>query len=210
MKQIFDHVYKEGRNIATKNKFKGNTVYGERIISEKGNEYRIWDPERSKLSAAIHNGLKNFTIKKDYNVLYLGASSGTTPSHISDIADMVFAVEISKRMMRNLLQVANIRTNIIPILADASKPEEYINRVLSVDFIYQDIAQPNQAEILNKNAEIFKPKFAMLAIKARSIDVLKKPSQVFKKEIAKLKNFEVLEIIKLYPYDKDHVLVNLR
>lgn len=210
MKQIFDRVYKEGRNIATKNKFKGNTVYGEKIISEKGNEYRIWDPERSKLSAAIQNGLKNFTIKKDYNVLYLGASSGTTPSHISDITNMVFAVEISKRMMRNLLQVANIRTNIIPILADASKPEAYMDRVLSVDFIYQDVAQPNQAEILNKNAEIFKPKFAMLAIKARSINVVKNPSQIFKKEIAKLKNFEVLEIIKLYPYDKDHVLVNLR
>ncbi len=210
MNQIFDGVYKEGRNIATKNKFKGNTVYGEKIISEKGNEYRLWDPERSKLAAAIQNGLRNWTIKKDYNVLYLGASSGTTSSHVSDISNLVFAVEISKRMMRNLIQISEIRTNIIPVLADALKPETYMDRILSVDFIYQDVAQPNQAEILNKNVEIFKPKFAMLAIKARSIDVLKNPSQIFKREIAKLKNFEVLEIIKLYPYDKDHVLVNLR
>lgn len=210
MNQIFEGVYREQGNIATKNKFKGNIVYGERIIVEKGEEYRVWDPKRSKLSAAIQNGLKNFNIKKEYNVLYLGASSGTTASHISDISNIVFAVEISKRMMRNLLQVCKVRTNIIPILADASKPESYANRVLAIDFIYQDVAQPNQAEILNKNAEIFKPKFAMLAIKARSIDVLKNPSQVFKKEIAKLKNFDVLEIVKLYPYDKDHVLVNLR
>lgn len=210
MRQIFDGVYREGSNIATKNKFKGNTVYGEKLISEKNIEYRLWDPERSKLAAAIQNGLRNFTIKKNYNVLYLGASSGTTASHVSDISNIVFAVENSKRMMRNLIQVSEIRTNIIPILADAFKPETYMNRILSVDFIYQDIAQPNQAEILNKNAEIFKPKFAMLALKARSIDVLKNPSQVFKKEIAKLKNFEVLEIIKLYPHHKDHVLVNLK
>jgi len=103
MNQIFDGVYREGRNILTKNKFKGNTVYGEKIIYEKGNEYRLWDPERSKLAAAIQNGLRNFTIKKDYNVLYLGASSGTTPSHVADISNLVFAVEISKRMMRNLI-----------------------------------------------------------------------------------------------------------
>ncbi len=210
MKQIFEGVYKEGGNIATKNKFKGNRVYGEKIVTEKGEEYRIWDPKRSKLAAAIQNGLKNFPIKKNYNVLYLGASSGTTASHISDIANLVFAVEISKRMMRDLLQVCEIRDNIIPILGDASKPETYYDRVLSIDFIYQDIAQPNQAEILNKNAEIFKPKFAMFVIKARSIDVTKNPSYVFKKEIDKLKNFEVIESVKLYPYDRDHVLVNLR
>ncbi|NCN65103.1 MAG: fibrillarin-like rRNA/tRNA 2'-O-methyltransferase [Candidatus Altiarchaeum hamiconexum] len=209
MNQIFSEVYREGRNIATKNKFKGNTVYGEKIISEKGNEFRFWNPERSKLAAAIQNGLRNWTLKKDHNVLYLGASSGTTPSHVADIANMVFAVEISKRMMRDLIQISEVRTNVIPILADASKPETYMDRILSVDFIYQDVAQPNQAEILNKNAEIFKPKFAMLAIKARSIDVTKNPSQIFKKEIGKLNNFEVIEIIKLYPYDKDHVLVNL-
>jgi len=209
MNQIFSEVYREGRNIATKNKFKGNTVYGEKIISEKGNEFRFWNPERSKLAAAIQHGLRNWTLKKDHNVLYLGASSGTTPSHVADIANMVFAVEISKRMMRDLIQISEVRTNVIPILADASKPETYMDRILSVDFIYQDVAQPNQAEILNKNAEIFKPKFAMLAIKARSIDVTKNPSQIFKKEIGKLNNFEVIEIIKLYPYDKDHVLVNL-
>lgn len=210
MKQIFEGVYRIGMDIATRNKFKESKVYGEKLITEKGNEYRLWDLTRSKLSAAIQNGLRNFNIKKDYNVLYLGASSGTTLSHVADIADLIFAVEISKRMMRDLIQISEVRTNIIPILADASKPEEYSDRVLSIDFIYQDIAQPNQAEILNKNAEIFKPKFAMLAIKARSIDVTKNPSQIFKKEIGKLKNFEILEVVKLYPYDKDHVLVNLR
>jgi len=44
-------------HIATLNLLKGVTLYGEKLISRNGNEYRIWDPFRSKLAAAYIKGL---------------------------------------------------------------------------------------------------------------------------------------------------------
>ena len=89
--------------------------------------------------------------------------------------------------------------------------DEYLHNIANVDVIFQDVAQKNQAEILIKNTEIFSPKYAILSIKSRSISASKTPKQVFREEIDKLKEkFHVLEIIDLRPYEKDHVLVNLR
>lgn len=151
------------------------------------------------------------------NVLYLGAASGTTASHVSDIisrSGLVFCVEFSARTVRDLINVTEVRTNMIPILADARIPEQYRRFVFNVDAIYQDVAQPQQADILVKNAYCFlKNKgVAFLAIKARSIDVTKEPSAIFEKEIKTLQdnNFEILEKIDLEPYDKDHTLVVAR
>lgn len=210
MRQIFDGVYSKNRMIMTENSCKGFRVYGEKLIHEGKKEYRFWDPYRSKLSAAISNGLRNFNIKRNSSVLYLGASSGTTPSHIADIAKIVYCVEISKRMVRKLIEVAEKKDNMVVILADASKPLEYSNKISAVDFIYQDVAQPNQAEILMKNSEIFNPSYSMLAIKARSIDVVRNPKDIFKEEVRKLRKYSVLETVALQPFHKDHVLVNLK
>jgi len=210
MKEKFKNVFLDGRKILTKSKYPKFKVYGEKILHEKNVEYRIWDPKRSKLAAAIIKGLKFFNLNENSNVLYLGASSGTTASHVSDIVNIVFAVEISKRMMRDLLKICEVRKNIIPILGDASHPEDYCGRVSKVDFIYQDVAQPNQVEIFCKNFEIFKCKFGMLAIKARSIDVTKSSSKIFKESIRELKNFEILETINLMPFHKDHILINVK
>lgn len=210
MKEKFKNVFIEGKEILTKSKYPKFRVYGEKILYKDNVEYRVWDPERSKLAAAIIKGLKFFNLDENSNVLYLGASSGTTVSHISDIVNLVFAVEISKRMMRNLLKVCEIRKNIVPILDDANYPENYYERTLNIDFIYQDVAQPNQVEIFNKNFEVFKAKYGMLAIKARSIDVTKNPSKIFKQSINQLKNFEILESINLMPFHKDHILINVK
>ena len=123
----------------------------------------------------------------------------------------MFCVEISPRMMRELLPVGQRKKNMVPLLGDANKPGSYAQRVSSIDVIYQDVAQPNQAEILIKNVEVFRPRHAMLAIKARSINTAMNPKKVFKAEIRKLKEkFEVLETINLAPFEKDHVFVNLR
>jgi len=196
--------------ILTENSCKGFRVYGEKLIHEGKKEYRVWDPFRSKLAAAISNGMKNLYITKNTSVLYLGASSGTTPSHIADIAKTVYCVEISKRMMRELIEVAKRKKNMIPILADASKPEQYSNKIASVDFIYQDVAQPNQADILMKNSTLFNPSYSIIAIKARSINVAKNPKDVFKEEIKKLSNYTIIENIRLQPFHKDHMLLSLK
>jgi fibrillarin-like pre-rRNA processing protein len=209
----FNGVYRIKGKLATLNSSPGFRVYDEKLIQKEGNEYRLWDPYRSKLSAAILRGLDESPFDENSNVLYLGASSGTTASHIADICSkgVVYCVEFSKRMMRELLPVTMRKRNMIPILADAAHPREYIHRISSVDVIYQDVAQPNQAEILIRNSESFSPVYAMLAIKSRSIDTTKSPKKVFREETEKLKDrFDILQAIDLRPYDRDHVFLNLK
>ncbi len=211
IKEIFENVYIVDDKLATKSTVKGKKVYDEKIIKLDNEEYRVWNPYKSKLAAAILKGLKTLPIKRNSKILYLGASAGTTPSHVADIADkgIVYAVEYSPRIMREMLDACEGRKNIIPILGDANKPQEYSD-IEMVDVIYEDVAQPNQAEILIKNAKWFLKKdgYAMIAIKARSIDVTKDPKEIFKEQKNILENsgFKVLEEIDIEPYEKDHIM----
>ena len=181
----FEGIYTFNGRLATKNSAPGFKVYDEKLIKKNNNEFRLWDPYRSKLGAAILKGLKDFPINSKSRVLYLGASSGTTASHVADIAEAVYCVEFSKRMMRELLPVTLKKRNMIPILGDAKRPDEYLHNIGNVDVIFQDVAQRNQAEILIKNTGIFSPKYAVLSIKSRSISAAKTPKQVFREEIDK-------------------------
>ncbi len=209
--QIFNSVYEIDDHIATENLNKGIKVYGERLVEIKDKEYRIWDPRRSKLGAAILNGLKLFPFKDDSKVLYLGASAGTTPSHLSDISKdgLIYCVEFSPRMMRDLVEVCNQRQNMIPILEDATKPKNYMNMVQKVDVVYSDVAQPKQSELFMDNMRLFSKDdgIGILMVKARSIDVTKAPKKVFKEEESKLKTsgLNIIEKINLEPYEKDHM-----
>jgi len=202
--------------IATKNLVPGQKVYGERIVKWKGEEYRIWNPNRSKLAAAILNGLKNFPIKPETTVLYLGIASGTTASHVSDILGWegkIFGIEFSPRVLRELVPLVEERRNIIPILGDATKPEEYRALVTKVDVIFEDVAQPTQAKILVDNAKAYLKSggYGMISIKSRSIDVTKEPEKVFREVEKELgEYFEVVERISLEPYEKDHALIVVR
>lgn len=202
--------------IATKNLVPGQKVYGERVIKWEGEEYRIWNPNRSKLAAAILNGLKNFPIKPRTNVLYLGIASGTTASHVSDIIGWegkIFGIEFSPRVLRELVPLVEERRNIVPILGDATKPEEYRALVTKVDVIFEDVAQPTQAKILIDNAKVYLKSggYGMIAIKSRSIDVTKEPEEVFREVEKELSEyFEVVERISLEPYEKDHALIVVR
>lgn len=207
----FNGVYEIDNHIATENLNPGIKVYDERLAEFKDIEYRIWDPRRSKLSAAIINGLKNFPFEVDSKVLYLGASAGTTPSHISDISKggLIYCVEFSPRMMRKLMEVCDQRENMVPVLDDATKPRNYMDLVAKVDVIYCDVAQRKQSELFMDNMRLYLKEEGMgiLMIKARSIDVSKAPNKIFKEEESKLKKsgFKVLEKVKLEPYEKDHM-----
>lgn len=201
--------------LATRNLTPAKNVYGERLIKFEDVEYRLWDPYRSKLAAAILKRLKTVSIQAADKVLYLGAASGTTASHVSDIVGEnghVYCVEFASRVMMELVNnVCEFRKNMSPIMADARLPERYSALVEKVDDVYCDVAQPEQAKILADNADVFLKEegWTMLAIKARSIDVTEEPSQVYKKEVETLKKrgFQISEVLHLEPYDKDHVMV---
>lgn len=202
-------------HIATINLLKGVTLYGEKLISRDGNEYRTWDPFRSKLAAAYIKGL-HFEFSNVGNVLYLGASTGTTVSHLSDIVGQsgkIFAVESSTRVARELISnVSSKRTNVIPIIEDARKPRSYFSIYDKMDLVYCDIAQPDQTTIAIDNCKIYlkEAKPMLLVIKTRSIDVTMSPKNVISQEIKKLESnsFEIKQKIDLEPFDKDHAMIN--
>jgi fibrillarin-like pre-rRNA processing protein len=204
------------QRLATKNLTPERNVYGERLIRFEGFEYRVWDAFRSKLAAAILKNLKTVPIKPSHRVLYLGAASGTTASHVSDIVGEkghVYCVEFASRSLRELINnVCTYRLNMSPMLEDARFPEKYAMLIGGkVDDIYCDIAQPEQAKILADNADLFlrKSGWAMLAVKAQSIDVTEEPSEVYKREVKVIekRGFRVEDVVFLEPYDKAHAMV---
>ncbi len=215
MKNIFPGVWRNEGYIFTKNAVKGESIFTPRILKKGNTEYREWDPNRSKPAAAIMKGLKEFPIKPRAKILYLGIANGTTASFFSDITGpegVIYGVEISERSIKDLNPIAEKRGNIVPILASARNPDEY-SWIEKVDVVYQDVATSDQSDIMIKNAKRFlKPNgFAVIAIKARSIDVVKKPNEVYKKELAKLgEHFRILDKIKLDPYEKDHLFVVMK
>ena len=173
-------------------------------------EFRAWDFRHSKLAALI---LKGFVppITESSLVLYLGAASGSTASHISDIVQngLVYVLEFSPTVMKKLISRCESRQNMIPIFADANHPERYSYLVDKVDLIYQDIAQRNQAEIALANAEYFLKDdgYLILMIKARSIDSTADTKDIFKKEVEELqKRLSILKTVKLPGY-RDHLAV---
>jgi len=203
------------RRLATLNLAPGKNVYGERLVRFRGEEYRLWDPYRSKFAAAILKGLETVPIQPQHKVLYLGAASGTTASHVSDIVGEgghVYCVEFAPRAIRELVNnVCAFRFNMSPVLADARLPERYSTLMGNVDDVYCDIAQPEQARVLADNADLFLVDggWVMLAVKAQSIDVTKEPSEVYEREvnIMKARGFQVKEVVHLEPYDKAHAMI---
>lgn len=213
----FEGVFLVDGKLATISLYPGASVYGEQLIKSDKKEYRIWDFYRSKPAAAIKKGLKEFPLKKGMSVLYLGAASGTTLSHFSDIVGekgIIYGVDIAERVLRELIPHAEKRGNIVPILADARKPESYDNLIFGkVDLVYEDVASKDQIPIFVRNADAFLKSrgFAMIAIKSQSIDVTKQPKQIYKECLAELeKHFNILDKIELDPYEKMHLFVVAR
>jgi fibrillarin-like pre-rRNA processing protein len=202
------------KNIYTKNKIPNQKVYDEKTIYHNQDEYRLWDPKKSKVCAAIHNNCFP-EIKEDSKILYLGAASGTTVSHLSDIVPngLIYAVEFSEIVIQNLIHISNQRKNIIPILADANNPVSYLQIMNLVDVIIQDVSQKNQVEILVKNAKLFLKKKGVcyLALKTRSIDISKSARQISvetKKDLTDF--FNNIEMISLEPFEKEHFFYDLK
>ncbi|XP_052187560.1 rRNA 2'-O-methyltransferase fibrillarin 2-like [Diospyros lotus] len=205
--------------LCTKNMVPGEAVYNEKRVSvqnEDGTkvEYRVWNPFRSKLAAAILGGVDEIWIKPGSRVLYLGAASGTTVSHVSDLVGpngVVYAVEFSHRSGRDLVNMAKKRTNVIPIIEDARHPAKYRMLVGMVDVIFSDVAQPDQARILALNATYFLKAGGhfVISIKANCIDSTVPAEAVFAQEVKKLQaeQFKPIEQVTLEPFERDHACV---
>ncbi len=210
--EVYESHEQKRRQLYTINLIPGQNVYGEKLVKENGIEYREWDAFKSKLAASILKGSPNVGIRKNDVVLYLGAASGTTASHISDMIGkngLIFAVDIAPRVMRDLIFLCYDRKNIAPILADANKVGDLKERISIVDVIYQDVAQKNQIEIFFRNVNLFLKNdgYALLAVKARSIDVTKQPKYIFKEVQEKLeKVLTIIDYRELEPYQKDHAM----
>ena len=190
----------------------GKKVYGESLVKEDNVEYREWEPFSSKLAALILNNCPNVFIRKNDVVLYLGSSTGTTVSHVSDIVGkegFVFAVDLAPRVMRDLVFNLAGRNNVAPILLSASNTKELMQRVSIADVLYQDIAQKDQLNIFLNNMKTFLKKdgYALLAVKARSIDVTRKPKEIFNEIRRELeKEVTIIDYRYLEPYQRDHAM----
>jgi len=208
--------------LATRNIVPGESIYGEKRVSvqadpsvkESGIEYRVWNPFRSKLAAAIMSGVEDTHIHPGSKVLYLGAASGTTVSHVSDIVGSkgtVYAVEFSHRSGRDLLNVAKKRTNLVPIVEDARHPHKFAMMIGAVDVIFADVAQPDQAQIVAQNAHTFLKNdgYVVISIKANCVDSTAEPEAVFAGEVNKLREEQMkpIEQVTLEPYERDHAVV---
>lgn len=214
---VFLVKYNERYTISTKTLIPKQSVYGEKLVRIEDNEYRLWSTRRSKLAAAIQKGINEMPIQPGSRVLYLGAASGTTVSHVSDIVGktgIVYAVEFSSQVGRKLIQLAGTRKNIIPIIDDARHPTRYAPILGQVDVVYQDVAQTDQARLFADNLKTFCSfgAWGMIAIKARSIDSVARTDVIYKKVVAELdsQGFDVIENIDLSPLEKDHRFVVVR
>lgn len=212
MEKIQPGIFRKGAKMFTKAASE-KQVYGEKFIEEDGDKYREWNPNRSKVGAGVEKGI-DLEMNQDDLVLYLGAASGTTVSHFSDILEdgFVFAVEYSETVIRKLLDVAQSRENIAPILGNARNPEEYSDVVTEVDVVFQDISQSDQAEIFIKNAEKYLKQDgkALLAVKAQSISTSRPTEEIYEEVKDKLsQKFEIIEEDSLEPHETDHLFLKM-
>lgn len=208
--RIYSRGQHKKKSIYTKSILKGFKPFSEKTITIKGEEYREIDPKRSKLGAAIMKGLSQTGLKEGSKVLYLGASHGYTPSFVSDIVGetgVVFCLDFAPTVVRDLVFLCEKRQNMIPIIADAKKPKEYKENIIQVDVLYQDVAQRDQIKIFLDNVKehLEIGGFGLLALKSRSIDVSRKPKDIFleaRKELEK--TVTIVDYRELFPFEKDH------
>jgi fibrillarin-like pre-rRNA processing protein len=187
---------------------RGEPVYGE----PTDGPWRLWDAGRSKLGATLELGLETGLVGGE-SVLYLGAASGTTVSHVADFAGPTYAVEFAPRPARDLVAVADGRPNLFPLLKDARKPETYAHVVESeLDVLVQDVATRGQARVAARNRQFLRDDGRLLAaIKARSEDVTRDPDAVFEDVLGELRDtYEILETARLDRYHDDHLAVVAR
>ncbi len=192
----------------------GGPVYGERVLARDGRLLRHWEPHRSKLGAALAKQAEPTLPGVGETWLYLGAATGTTVSHVADLVGprgAVLAVERSVRPFARLLALAERYPNVLPLLADARRPEEYAGDVATADGLYADVAQPDQVEIVLENARLFlgPSRPVVLALKTASLGRGPEPRAYLEAASRALAEggLEVDSATALEPFHRRHFLV---
>lgn len=197
----------------TRNLTPGWRVGEEDLLTLEGEEYRAWNPARSKLAAMVVKGARHMPVAPGARVLYLGAASGATASYACDVVGregLVYGVEFSVRSFRDLVQVAEARPNLLPILADAGQPQRYRRLVGELDCIFQDVAQRAQGQLFLRNAAAFPARQGILVVKARSVDVATDPRLVYDAITREVQGagHKLLEKVDLAPFERDHAALS--
>lgn len=190
------------------------SVYGEVVRRDaQGARWRRWDPHRSKAAAALAAGGVTAPFEdllRADSLLYLGAASGTTVSHLADVfaPRPVFAVEVATRSFQDLLTKLKPWANVFPVLGDARTPEAYAALVGRAGALVQDVAQADPVEILEANcrALLAPGAVALLFVKAPSVSSAADPERVFTRARAQLaeRGLTILEERTLEPFDLAH------
>jgi fibrillarin-like pre-rRNA processing protein len=209
-------VFREGRELYTRNLEPGRRVYGETLRTAAGVEYRAWDPFRSKLAALLLKGAAPGLLDPVAAALYLGGAHGTTASHLSDVwpGSRLYVVEKSPSSFAPLLALARRRPNLLPILADAQLPERYLADLPEIGFLYQDVAQRDQARIFVDNAQVALARGGrgILMLKVRSVTQRRPSASVVREARAELVRggLRVTSETSLAPFSRDHVALVVR
>ena len=221
-------VRREGRSgIWTRNAVKGVSVRGERRKRDSRIEWRAWDPNRSKVAAALlrtNNDPSDLLPEPGSTCLYLGASYGGTVSFVHDLAcgsgnqleGQIIAVEIAPRAMRELAALASQRPGLVPVLGDARLPHTVSPYIRGkADWIHQDLSMAEQAETFVKMAGAFlKPGgTGLLSLKAaseRSSDGDDDTRFAKAERILEESNLEIVERIDLAGFEEQHVVFHVR
>ncbi|KAK1358838.1 hypothetical protein POM88_043312 [Heracleum sosnowskyi] len=149
--------------VCTKNLVPGEALYGEELIyiqNEDGTdiEYRVWNPLKSKLAAAIMCGVKNICVKPGAHVLYIGDVCEITVTYLSDLVGsdgLVYVVGISDVVV-NMVEK---RPNVITIIEKPNLCCNYRMVLGMVDVIFANvvnpIVSPHEAHWIVNNARFY-------------------------------------------------------
>jgi fibrillarin-like rRNA methylase len=100
----------------------------------------------------------------------------------------------------------------VAIVEDARLPNRYRMLISTVDVIFADVAQPDQARIVIHNAESFLKDqgHVVISIKASCIDSTAPPDTVFASQVELLRkgHLKPMEQVTLEPYERDHAMVS--
>jgi fibrillarin-like pre-rRNA processing protein len=220
-------VRREGRTLWSRNSTRGKSVGGERRKRDGKIEWRRWDPFRSKVAAALlmtSQKASELLPSPGDTCLYLGASSGTTVSHIHDMVcgsnnhhnGQIIAVEISPRMMRDLSSLAEDRSGLIPILNDARETQSYAPVMREkAHWIHQDLSIADQAEnfISIATSTLKNGGIGLLSLKAASERQFEGNDQSRFSRAEKLieeSELELIEMIDISQYQEQHMVFFVR
>ena len=220
-------VRREGRSLWTRNAGRGLSVRGERRKTDSRVEWRVWAASKSKVAAALlrtSNNPSELLPETGSTCLYLGASYGSTVSHIHDHVcgsgnhhgGQDVAVEISPRAMRELSTLAASRPGLVTVLGDARVPTQVTPFIRGkADWIHQDLSIADQAQTFVKMSPAFlRPGgTGLLSLKAASERAAQGDdnSRVAKAErLLEQSNLELLERIDLTGLEEQHVMFHVR